>query len=82
MENGVTLIDPKTTYIGADVEIGKDTIIYPNNILEGNTVIGENCLLYQNSRIKDSVIGNEVDIQSSVIIQPLDLLLIFVQIAL
>ena len=51
MENGVTLIDPKTTYIGADVEIGKDTIIYPNNILEGNTVIGENCLLYQNSRI-------------------------------
>ena len=68
MENGVTLIDPKTTYIGADVEIGKDTIIYPNNILEGNTVIGENCLLYQNSRIKDSVIGNEVDIQSSVIL--------------
>ena len=58
MENGVTLIDPKTTYIGADVEIGKDTIIYPNNILEGNTVIGENCLLYQ----------NEVDIQSSVIL--------------
>ena len=68
MENGVTLIDPKTTYIGADVEIGKDTIISPNNILEGNTVIGENCLLYQNSRIKDSVIGNEVDIQSSVIL--------------
>lgn len=68
MENGVTLIDPKTTYIGVDVEIGKDTIIYPNNILEGNTVIGENCLLYQNSRIKDSVIGNEVDIQSSVIL--------------
>ncbi len=68
MENGVTLIDPKTTYIGADVEIGKDTIIYPNNILEGNTVIGENCLLYQNSRIKDSTIGNELDVQSSVIL--------------
>lgn len=68
MENGVTLIDPKTTYIGADVKIGKDTIIYPNNILEGNTVIGENCLLYQNSRIKDSTIGNDVDVQSSVIL--------------
>ncbi len=68
MENGVTLIDPKTTYIGIDVEIGKDTIIYPNNILEGNTKVGENCLIYQNSRIKDSVIGNEVDIQSSVIL--------------
>ena len=68
MENGVTLIDPKTTYIGIDVEIGKDTIIYPNNILEGNTKIGSNCLLYQNSRIADSNIGDEVDIQSSVIL--------------
>jgi len=68
MENGVTLIDPKTTYIGFDVEIGRDTIIYPNNILEGNTKIGSNCLLYQNSRIVDSIIGNEVDIQSSVIL--------------
>ena len=68
MENGVTLIDPKTTYIGIDVEIGKDTIIYPNNIFEGNTIIGERCIIYQNSRIKDSIIKNEVDIQSSVIL--------------
>lgn len=68
MENGVTLIDPKMTYIGIDVEIGKDTIIYPNNILEGNTKIGKNCLFYQNSRIVDSIIGDEVDIQSSVIL--------------
>ncbi|MFT8347728.1 bifunctional UDP-N-acetylglucosamine diphosphorylase/glucosamine-1-phosphate N-acetyltransferase GlmU [Clostridium saccharoperbutylacetonicum] len=68
MENGVTLIDPKTTYIGSDVEIGNDTIIYPNNILEGNTKIGSNCLIYQNSRIVNSVIGEEVDIQASVIL--------------
>lgn len=69
MENGVTLIDPKTTYIGIDVEIEKDTIIYPNNILEGNTKIGSNCVIYQNSRIVDSVIGDEVDIQASVILE-------------
>ncbi|WP_238948195.1 bifunctional UDP-N-acetylglucosamine diphosphorylase/glucosamine-1-phosphate N-acetyltransferase GlmU [Clostridium sp. YIM B02569] len=68
MENGVTLIDHRTTYIGIDVEIGKDTIIYPNNILEGNTKIGNNCLIYQNSRIVDSNIGNEVDVQASVIL--------------
>ena len=68
MENGVTLIDPKNTYIGIDVKIGKDTIIYPNNILEGNTEIGSNCLIYQNSRIKDSIIGDGVDIQSSVVL--------------
>ncbi len=69
MENGVTLIDPKTTYIGSDVEIGKDTIIYPNNIFEGSTKIGSNCVIYQNSRIVDSIIGDEVDIQTSVILE-------------
>lgn len=68
MENGVTLIDPKTTYIGIDVEIDKDTIIYPNNILEGKTKIGSNCLIYQNSRIVNSIIGDEVDVQASVIL--------------
>ena len=68
MENGVTLIDPNTTYIGADVEIGNDTIIYPNNVIEGNTVIGSGVTLYQNSRIVDSVIHDEVSITSSVIL--------------
>ena len=51
MENGVTLIDPKTTYIGDDVEIGKDTIIYPENVIEGNTIIGEG--LYIISKFKN-----------------------------
>lgn len=69
MENGVTIIDPSNTYIGADVQIGKDTIIYPGNVIEGNTIIGENCILYPNSRISDSTIENDVEIQSSVILQ-------------
>ena len=68
MENGVTLIDPKTTYIGVDVHIEKDTIIYPNNIIEGNTSIKENCLILQNCRIKDSIIGENTQVQSSVIL--------------
>ena len=68
MVNGVTLIDPESTYIDVDVEIGSDTIIYPGNIIEGNTVIGKNCMLYQGSRICGSVIGSEVTIQNSVIL--------------
>lgn len=68
LENGVTLIDPLNTYIGADVVIGKDTIIYLGNILEGNTVIGEGCLLYPNSRISNSSIAENVEVQSSVIL--------------
>lgn len=69
MENGVTIIDPKSTYIDVDVEIEKDTIIYPGNVIQGKTVIKEGCTLYPNSRIKDSIIGEEVTIQSSVILE-------------
>ena len=69
LENGVTLIDPKTTYIGADVEIGKDTIIYPNNIIEGKTKIKENCLILQNCRIKDSIIESGAQVQASVVLE-------------
>lgn len=68
MDNGITIIDPASTYIGVDVEIGQDTIIYPNNVIEGSTSIGEDCVLYPNSRIENSKIGNDVSIQSSVIV--------------
>lgn len=69
MVNGVTLIDQDSTYIDVDVEIGRDTIIYPGNVLQGKTAIGERCNLYPNSRISDSTIGHEVTIQSSVILE-------------
>lgn len=69
MDNGVTLIDPNSTYIGADVTIGEDTIIYPGNVLEGNTYIGANSILYPNNRIVDSTLGDGVTSQSSVILE-------------
>ncbi len=68
LDNGVTLIDPNTTYIGVNAIIGKDTVIYPNNIIEGYTKIGEGCTILQNSRIKDSIIEDNVEIQASVIL--------------
>ncbi|NLB41298.1 MAG: bifunctional UDP-N-acetylglucosamine diphosphorylase/glucosamine-1-phosphate N-acetyltransferase GlmU, partial [Clostridiales bacterium] len=68
MTNGITFLDPNQTYIGADVRIGRDTLIYPGNILEGNTIIGEGCILYQNNRLKNAVISDQVTIQSSVIL--------------
>src|SRR3712207_177789 len=69
MENGVTLIDPKNTYIESDVIIEEETIIYPGNVIQGNTIIKKGCILYPNSRIKDSIIEPEVEIQSSVILE-------------
>lgn len=68
MENGVTLIDPDNTYIGKDVEIGNDTVIYPGNVLQGKTIIKEECTLYPNSRIDNSTVEKGVTIQSSVIL--------------
>jgi len=68
LENGVRFIDLYAAYIDEDVQIGEGTVIYPCVVLEGNTVIGKNCLIGQNSRIVNSQIGDDTDIQSSVII--------------
>lgn len=63
MENGVTIIDPENTYIGADVEIGMDTIVYPGCVLEGKTVIGEDCKVGPNCRLTDMTLADDVSIQ-------------------
>ena len=55
---GVTIIDPKTTYIDETVEIGQDTIILPGTILQGQTKIGMNCIIGPHSQIVDSMIGD------------------------
>lgn len=68
MNQGVTMIDPKTTYIQKDVIIGQDTILYPGVQLEGKTEIGENCMIGANSRIVSSRIGNHVEVQYSTIL--------------
>ncbi|TAJ23586.1 MAG: hypothetical protein EPO64_10950, partial [Nitrospirae bacterium] len=51
MEAGVTLHDPATTWIDADVQIGRDTVLYPQVTLEGKTSIGEDCIVRSHSRI-------------------------------
>jgi len=69
LQNGVTMIDKSSTYIDFDVEIGKDTVIYPNCMIESGTVIGENCVIGPSSKITESKIGNGVSVMSSVLIQ-------------
>lgn len=67
MLEGVTIISPETTYIDAQVTIGQDTIVHPFSYLEGPTKIGEDCIIGPNTRIMDSKIGNEVEIENSVV---------------
>lgn len=69
MINGVTIINPEHTYIEKTVIIGADTIIYPGAALTGDTVIGEDCIIGQNSRIENTTIGSGVEVQSSTIIE-------------
>ncbi len=69
MLNGVTLVDPENTYIEKDVEIGKDSIIYPNSFLEGKTVIGEDNIIRPGCRISNSKLGNNNIIENSRIIE-------------
>lgn len=69
MRNGVTIINPENTYISADAEIGRDTILQPGTMIEGNTKIGEGCTIGPNSQIVTSVIGNETTVHSSVIVE-------------
>lgn len=67
MEDGVILIDPSAVYIEETVKIGKDTVIYPGAVIQGNTEIGENCEIIGTTRIIDSKLGNDIRIESSVI---------------
>jgi bifunctional UDP-N-acetylglucosamine pyrophosphorylase/glucosamine-1-phosphate N-acetyltransferase len=66
MLNGVTMIDPVSTYIEVGVTIGRDTVIMPNTYLHGKTIIGEANVIGPNSIIRDSKIGNRCKILSSV----------------
>jgi len=70
MLDGVSIIDPKTTYIDKPVRVGRDTVIYPNCYLQGETTIGERCILEPNSQITESRIGSDVVIKAfSVIVE-------------
>ena len=67
MKNGVTIIDPDTTFIGPDVEIGIDTTIEPGVRIGGYTTIGEEVLVGQFSEINNSTICSNANIKQSVV---------------
>ena len=66
LKNGVVILDPSSTYIDEDVEIGAETVILPNTHLKGNTKIGSNCEIGPNSIITNMEICDNVKVLSSV----------------
>ncbi len=67
MMAGVSLVDPATAYIDADVAIGGDTVIEPNVHLRDATVVGEACRIGAGSVLRDATVGNRCVIVSSTI---------------
>jgi len=65
MLSGVTIVDPESTFIGPDVEIGMDSIIHPFTIIEGRTIIGQDCDIGPYSHIVESKIGDNVKVVRS-----------------
>lgn len=65
MSEGVTVIDPQTTYISAEAEIGQDTTIHPNVTIKGESKIGEDCIIESGTEIHASVLENNVHVRAS-----------------
>ncbi|PKM51520.1 MAG: bifunctional UDP-N-acetylglucosamine diphosphorylase/glucosamine-1-phosphate N-acetyltransferase GlmU [Firmicutes bacterium HGW-Firmicutes-7] len=68
MLGGVTIINPDQTYIGKDVKIGLDTIVYPNSFLEGRTSIGTNCTIGPSAKLISSTVNDFSIIDQSTIL--------------
>lgn len=72
LENGVQIIDPETTWISPETEIGADTIIYPSCYINGKNIIGKNCKIGPFAHLRGDVIledevkiGNFVEVKKT-----------------
>ena len=68
IESGVTFIDPSHSYVSAEAQIGRDTVIHPNVTIEGKTVIGEGCVIRAGARITNARLGDNVTVKDHSII--------------
>ncbi len=64
---GVTIVDPATTYIGDQVSLGRDSVIWPNTHLQGSTTIGERCEIGPNSILREARLGSGCRVVASVV---------------
>ena len=63
MDRGVTMWDPRTTYIGPSVQIGPGTILYPGVVLEGETTIAESCRIGLSCHLRNVRVASEVHVR-------------------
>ncbi len=68
LDYGVTFIDPKNAYISEQASIGRDTVIFPNVTIEGESTIGDGCTVRPGTRITNSKVGHGVEILDNCLI--------------
>ena len=66
MASGVTMLDPKTTWVGPDVTVGRDTVLLPMTMLWGSTTVGEECVLGPNTRLTNCTVADHVFLEETV----------------
>jgi bifunctional UDP-N-acetylglucosamine pyrophosphorylase/glucosamine-1-phosphate N-acetyltransferase len=69
LANGVTLIDPATTYIDVDVAIGTETVIRPMTFLEGVTRVGAGCAIGPSARLVNAEVGDGSEVTFAVLLE-------------
>jgi bifunctional UDP-N-acetylglucosamine pyrophosphorylase / glucosamine-1-phosphate N-acetyltransferase len=69
MLGGVTVTDPATTFVDADVEVGQDTVLAPLTFLERGTRVGARCRLGPNVRLVGCTVGDDATVAQAVALQ-------------
>jgi bifunctional UDP-N-acetylglucosamine pyrophosphorylase / glucosamine-1-phosphate N-acetyltransferase len=64
--NGVTMLDPRQTFIDATVQLGRDVTLFPGTILQGRTVVGDGSEIGPHTRLVDCTVGSECVVQHTV----------------
>jgi bifunctional UDP-N-acetylglucosamine pyrophosphorylase / glucosamine-1-phosphate N-acetyltransferase len=68
MRDGVTILDPDTTYLEPELTIGRETVIYPNTAIGLLSEIGESCVIGPNSRLSNAKLGARVTVRESIVV--------------
>jgi bifunctional UDP-N-acetylglucosamine pyrophosphorylase/glucosamine-1-phosphate N-acetyltransferase len=69
MVAGVTVIDPATTYVDADVSVAPDVVLLPGTLLQGSTRVASGAVIGPNSRLVDTVVERDAQIAYSVLLE-------------
>ena len=64
--NGVTMLDPRQTFVDTTVSISRDVTLFPGTILQGRTVLGDGCEIGPNTRLVDTEVGDGSTVENTV----------------